>query len=1326
MKQQDINTHPMATKSDSRFWLFVVFTAAAFSWASTCCSAAVRLLDDGGQIVLENETIRVAIEKKTARVVSLQKDGRELMDKGGQAYHQRIAYDPGDLPRHAHDAFTVPNHCVSRTVRQTPDLVEVSFVESDPAYFPFRFDSRFVLRAGESGFYNYVILEYRPEEVPRACLHQLNLAVRLDPEIFVVEQVEADRWRIMPTAKDLKEGKTVMDATVRLPETSRYRQRYGRETYTKYNLMVSHENHRLHGTCSLNEGYGVWFVQPSAEYLNGAPMTQELTVHQTTTTPIILGTYHDTHFGSKRIFFRDSEGPWRKIYGPQFIYVNRGKGRVAMWADAAQTAARHHERWPYSWMSEPDYEISRATVKGRLKLADGGSSAGALLVLAKPESEAGVHWQEQGKDEVFWARADHAGRFLIENVKRGRYTLYASVDGVIGEYRLDGVTSPPETVTELGELEWRPKSYGHTAWQIGIPDRDSTEFRGGDDFRHWGGFTRERFVRDFPESVDFDVGSDDWRRDWNYAHMHVNEKLDTWKIRFTLDELPEGTAHLRFAIAGSRYAGLAVRLAGRRLGQVDLSRGRRYAGQGYPRSGSRGYAHEVVMPFDCALLQAGENVLELTLTPIPGRKDPYRCIHYDCIRLEWPGEDTITSLPSGRELLAKLDLSFPGLEAVSEALEADNLDGAKSALADYYRQRSETYHFVDPRNAAASIRKASSLRRAARALVERTGTWDVGLWQGDRFDWPRAEIRFKERMYGVASLAPYAAAQDGEELETALAHLLRSFAYHYYRDGAWKRGERREGPMWLTMNTGIRLRGAWPVSFLCLLPSTALTDDDVLMMLAMIWDQADYLRRHHSETSNWLTFELAGLYTAGVLCPEFRDAADWRRHALRTAAADLDRGWLPDGLTIEKTPAYGSLFTNYLHIHDLAHHTGRAGEEGVVELLRKTEPLFAAYLKIMTPDRKAPSINDNGIADVARILANGLERFPEREGFRWIVTDGAEGQPPAFNSICLPYAGVAALRSGWERDANLLVFDFGPVGYRHAHQDGLNVALWAYGRRILFDSGTGGYAPGNDREEALLHYSRDTFSHNTVLIDGRPQRRPWYQFPSPKRMPYQEVEDHRWRSDETSDFGAGVYTGPYGKPGPGSAYPYGKGSDFKKGWGRPAVHHRRVLFLKPDLFVVADTLIPDDEEAHDYDLRWHLDSTKTVLDNNCGILRTADPRLPNLEIVPLLESHDLKVRATSAREPPEILGWDAFDPTAPKPATTVQHLKTGRGTVSFFTLLLPLRSSQQSLIEQCTASNDNTWEVTLTDGRTVHLYIPADVSQDLTGKVSKGKPTQDH
>jgi hypothetical protein len=103
--------------------------------------------------------------------------------------------------------------------------------------------------------------------------------------------------------------------------------------------------------------------------------------------------------------------------------------------------------------------------------------------------------------------------------------------------------------------------------------------------------------------------------------------------------------------------------------------------------------------------------------------------------------------------------------------------------------------------------------------------------------------------------------------------------------------------------------------------------------------------------------------------------------------------------------------------------------------------------------------------------------------------------------------------------------------------------------------------------------------------------------------------------------------------------------------------------------------------------------------------------------VPLLDTHNLEVRATSAREPPDIFGWDAFDPTAPKPATTVRHLKTGRGRVTFVTLLVPQRPGVPYGWKSHSQTGDETWRVELADGRFLSLRIPADPGRDLAGNV---------
>ena len=658
---------------------------------------------------------------------------------------------------------------------------------------------------------------------------------------------------------------------------------------------------------------------------------------------------------------------------------------------------------------------------------------------------------------------------------------------------------------------------------------------------------------------------------------------------------------------------------------------------------------------------------------------------------------------SDEEFFQKLDLERSALENVRSAVQGGDLALARAGLAAYYRTRSGVYHYVDGQDPARHVTDPGGRLRGARSLVERTGAWDAQYWDGNFFDWQAAPVNRKERMYFFEGLGEAAAVEEGDEVAGALVNLIRSFVHTYHSPAS------RGSGMWATMNAGIRMRTGWPVAFLCLLQSPAFTDDDIILFLKSVWDQSDYLRRHPSQTSNWLTFEMAGLYTSGAVFPEFRDAVEWRRFASETAVEDIGRGWLPDGMTIELSPEYGRFFSNFFVIHDLAQHVGRLDEFNLAAFPPQTEPLYESYLKIMAPNRLAPATNDNTPANVVAILNEGLQRFPYREDFRWVVTEGREGNPPDFTSKILPYAGFAAMRSGWERDASMLYFGFGPVGYRHAHQDGLNVMLWAYGRQVLFDPGLSNY----DYDQPMVNYAVDTFSHNTVLVDGRPQRRPWYNNPHPNRMPYQPLTDFRWRTTPEQDVAAGLYDQAYGMQGVSNAYPYSPGSNFRQGWVHPSTHHRRIFFLKPDVFVVADTLVSKDGQSHHYDLRWHLDTANRSLGADGHTITTEDANQPNLQVVPLLPE-ELQVQATSGQMSPEILGWNAGNPLNPRPATTVQHLKSGDGTVQFLTLLLPLRPGQAPLLESLAPIDDSTIEVHLTDGRRLLVHAPPDPRADLS------------
>jgi hypothetical protein len=359
----------------------------------------------------------------------------------------------------------------------------------------------------------------------------------------------------------------------------------------------------------------------------------------------------------------------------------------------------------------------------------------------------------------------------------------------------------------------------------------------------------------------------------------------------------------------------------------------------------------------------------------------------------------------------------------------------------------------------------------------------------------------------------------------------------------------------------------------------------------------------------------------------------------------------------------------------------------------------------MAPDRQTPATNDNAAVDVPAMMAKALKYFPQRQDFRWAASDAREGATPPYTSMLFPFGGFAALRNGWGRGDNMLYFDFGPIGYMHAHQDKLNVILWAHGRQILFDSGRSNY----DEFPRYQHYAMDTYSHNTVLVDDRPQRRAPGR-PNPDQTPYKQLTDFQSELTPQYDYVAGVYDGKYGKP-HSDPDAYEKGSDFADDNVEPATHHRRVIFYKPDVFVIADTLIARDQQSHTYDTRWQLDSTEVTLASDGQTAFTADADQPNLEVIPLLTA-GLTVKKTTAQKEPHLLGWKFW--SKPLPATTLQHLKSGPDTVQFATLLLPLKPGQTSLVQSAKAAGPSSFEFTLRDGRHFRLEIPPDPAKKIT------------
>ena len=595
----------------------------------------VQVEETDRAIHVANTAIRLDIDKASGRVTSFQFGERELLCPRGGAYLQfyaKAGSADGREPMPRSDA--AGPSVVTRVIRREADLVEVG---TSRRMSGFEVDMRYVVRAGEPGFYNYIIVRTAPESASAdRVLEQVNFCLRANPDLFRYATLGEEKQGLLPRPQDLREGELIMDATYRLQDGT---------IDAKYDWTLEETGGRVFGL--MGDTLGLFLVKDSGEALNSGPVARELSVHQTTTSPVLLRHLVAGHYGRGSIRFKPSDPPWAKLAGPWFLYVAEGTSRSDLWAKAEARAAQAVREWPYQWMRDPLYPLERGSVTGRLALSNGASLDGSLVFLGPAPTPLEPDWQQSGKGYFFWTRARADGSFDVGKVREGRYTLWALNDAQFGEFRQDNVEVTAGKTTRLGTLLWQPDVRGQILWTLGTPDRTAKEFRHGDDYRHWGLW--QRYPTDFPNDVDFKIGRSRERTDWNYLQPAVPNpdgtwRMPEWKIRFDVPHPTNGQAWLRIGVAGvssqggagprgERQAGFEVRLNGERLQTCLFPND-----SGSTRSGIRGRYHEALIGFDAARLTPGENTISLTLTPPAprggARNYPWSAVLYDALRLE--------------------------------------------------------------------------------------------------------------------------------------------------------------------------------------------------------------------------------------------------------------------------------------------------------------------------------------------------------------------------------------------------------------------------------------------------------------------------------------------------------------------------------------------------------------------------------------------------------------------------------------------------------------------------------------------------------------------
>ncbi|KAI3955241.1 hypothetical protein MKW98_020874 [Papaver atlanticum] len=472
---------------------------------------------------------------------------------------------------------------------------------------PLNFDIRCVMLKGSSGFYTYGIYEHL-NGWPDFNLNTTLVAFKLRKEgiskllRFQYAAISKTRQRRMPLPEDREppRGKLLQFKEASLLVDPVEAELKG-QVDDKYMYAQNNEDIKVHGWVSSDPLVGFRHITASDEYRGGGLLKQDLT------SPHMLVFLSSHYMGQDKIPMFGNGEPWKKVYGPVFLYLNTAPhctNESVLWDDANEQIQQEAQKWPYNFLASTDYPKSdqRGTVHGKLLVRDRFVSkedvpaVDEYVGLALP-GEVGS-WQTECKGYQFWTRAGPDGSFTIKNVHC-------------------------DSIEVDDDLVYEPPRNGITLWEIGIPDRTAAEF--------------------FIPYVDHKYVNPLYLTQDRFRQKLGDDKYNstTWQIKFNLDSVDQGTIYkLRVALASTTRAELQIRLNYLNTEIPHFTTGGMYKDNAIARYGIHGLYLLFNVDVKSDWLQDGENTIFLSQVRGEGR---FKGVMYDYIRLEAPADDERTN-----------------------------------------------------------------------------------------------------------------------------------------------------------------------------------------------------------------------------------------------------------------------------------------------------------------------------------------------------------------------------------------------------------------------------------------------------------------------------------------------------------------------------------------------------------------------------------------------------------------------------------------------------------------------------------------------------------
>ena len=637
-----------------------------------------------------------------------------------------------------------------------------------------------------------------------------------------------------------------------------------------------------------------------------------------------------------------------------------------------------------------------------------------------------------------------------------------------------------------------------------------------------------------------------------------------------------------------------------------------------------------------------------------------------------------------------VNLDYPGLEVVRLSVGKGDYESAKHQFVTHIKNRKHPKWYFDWRDFNAQGTRKPNANTSYADRYANNELVSCGVWHkfGSRIDWKSnySGNNYDEwtwqlnRHHNWTTLGEAYWATGDEKYAKAFVSQLNSWIDQCeVPTKAWN----GVGSTWRTLDAGVRMMGNWPNAFNRFLSSPAFDDEAVIKMVKLFYEHGAHLRSHHTNRSdNWEAVEMSGLYTVGALFPEFKQSGEWRSYAANKLYEEEQNQFYPDGAQIELTPGYHALSgSSIVSVYKIAKLNGYTLPDGYVNRL---EAAYEYYQKIVLPDGTLPALNDSKWEDAHNFFLQAADLFPDRKDFRYMATGGKSGKKPSYTSVWMPWAGWYVMRSGWDKDAMYALFEVGPYGADHQHEDKLSFILYAYGNRLITECGIYAY----DKSK-WYDYALSARGHNVARIDGKDQNRKKLRGSEDIRLSKAPLSNP-WISKRRYDYGEGEYTEGYGPA-----------------LDRTVTHRRSIKFVKNKYWIVTDTFIPSDTLEHSYDTWFHFntDSYKEFPDLN--IVSSADNETSNIAILRLGENYNVDVIV--GQETPEVQGWLSYTGDNNnyhcEPTATVVFHAFGSGIQRESFVFIPYPFKQTMAIKEVRKINSAKYRIIMISGAKITVNI---------------------